>query len=262
MASRLSASGVESREELLGNERLGQNCCRSLRSNPPLAGGIDASTQNDDRDVLGVGRHLDLSQGLFSDPPGMLTSSTIASTGGVRFACIRPRTASKAVNTLWPFARRSAATNCDKTRSSSTTRTVAIIPSLPDFERIRSRSHGRCVNLLHHLLRALGADAVGEVEIRMRTQVGLDLLPVVRLVSNFLEVAANGQESLQSLHMGEISLDLRDPGGEAPLQPHHPLADAHARLQLHGVEGFGDIVVGGNFTSTKKKRVAYATRFT
>ena len=99
---------------------------------------------------------------------------------------------------------------------------------------------------------------MGEVEIRVRCEIRLDLFPVVRLVSHFLAVAANGQESLQSLHVGESCLDLGDARGKTALQLYNALSDAHPRLQLHRVEGLRYVVVGARGKALRQVFLAAA----
>src|ERR1700737_658862 len=104
-------------------------------------------------------------------------------------------------------------------------------------------SDRRCIELLHHFVQTNGTNAVSQLQIGMRGQIGIDLFPVIRLVSHLLAVAANGQQALQRSHFAECCLELGDAGRETPLKAHHPFPNANAGLELHRVERLRDVVV-------------------
>ena len=83
-----------------------------------------------------------------------------------------------------------------------------------------------------------------EIQIRVRSQIRIDLLPVVGLVPHFLAVAANGQQPLNPLHVCRGQLQLCDASIEPCLQRHHSFADPNPCLELDGIERLRHIIVG------------------
>src|SRR6516225_4494318 len=87
---------------------------------------------------------------------------------------------------------------------------------------VRRRFHPESLKLReHHSLPALGADAVPETDIGMRTNVAFHLMPVVLIVAYFLAVGADRQEPLELLHSAEGIFELRDAQSQLGLQAHH-----------------------------------------
>src|SRR5262249_61982325 len=71
------------------------------------------------------------------------------------------------------------------------------------------------------LLPTIGADAVGELRVRVPLDVGLDLLPVVLVVADLLAVRADREESLELLDPGKRFLELAHPIRERCLELQH-----------------------------------------
>src|ERR1700682_3049486 len=78
----------------------------------------------------------------------------------------------------------------------------------------------------------------------MRCQVRIDLLPVIRLLSDFLAVTANRQQTRQRPSLAKRRLELGNASCETALEVHHSLTHADARLEFHRIERLRDVIVG------------------
>ncbi len=65
---------------------------------------------------------------------------------------------------------------------------------------------------------ALGADAVAELHAGVAREVAFELLPVIAVVADFLAVAANRQQALQLMNLGQGILQFADALGNLVLQ--------------------------------------------
>src|SRR5580765_5962972 len=85
---------------------------------------------------------------------------------------------------------------------------------------------------------------MGELSVGVALDVGLDLLPVVTVVADFLAVRADRQESLQLLDPCQRLFELAYALGEGGLERQHAEADLHTGAKLLPLERLDDVVVG------------------
>jgi hypothetical protein len=90
----------------------------------------------------------------------------------------------------------------------------------------------------------------------MLTQVLLDLVPVVPIVSNPLAVTADRQQALQLLHPSNRFFQVPYPGSKIGLQAKHSLPDLHPGAKLVEVKRLGYVVIRPRLKTVDNVRLA------
>ena len=111
----------------------------------------------------------------------------------------RPATAAVISVTRGPRSSRKSAASWPASSRSPPTSVIRAVSSREERGTVKPSTR-RLIELLHYFVRTSWAEAVREIQIRMRHEIRVDLFPVVCLVPNFLALAANGQVSLKAFH--------------------------------------------------------------
>src|SRR2546422_1050358 len=90
---------------------------------------------------------------------------------------------------------------------------------------------------------AIWADGMAESGLRMLADIGIDLLPIVCVVADFLAVHANREQSLELFHARQGILQFPDACHKVPLQFHDARSHPHSGQQFLRIERLGHIVV-------------------